>query len=466
MFDFELEIQCIYVEYEHVEPRLLSIIQSRLRSDARIEGGIAVVASLDPDLSQMASRRRGEFGIIDVHLPSLASDSRDLRSRLATVVTSVDHYDVTYPIREPSGFFGRRREFDELTQSLDRGQSVGLFGLRKAGKTSLMNYVRRVREEGERLVVNLDMSQVSGASDFRWKLVIRAFTALQNWRNSVEASGKIPVRIPKLRVVTREGSPKGSIEELGMFWTEDLAAIAQARGQRLELFVDEVDQAFPERSNFGEEEAEKLVLALTQLRGLIQQEEIGSPAIVLLCAGVDPAIFERALLGRRDNLLYKLVRLVFLVPMNREDTAEMVRSLGRRMGLRYSDYRTIDALYSEYGGHPLLTRKACSLAVRDRNPQEIPWHVPLEAIEAAIKLTGDGSPQEQALDIFDSFSQWFPDEASVLRVLWSDDAEEREYGKELVEDDPNVIEHAKPYGIANDDFTPRIQAIRAALGVE
>ncbi len=126
---------------------------------------------------------------------------------------------------------------------------------------------------------------------------------------------------------------------------------------------------------------------MTQLRGLIQRRDsVGSSSLVLLCAGVDPAIFERPLLGGRDNLLYKLVRLQFLTPMERDEMAEMVRSLGKRMGLRVRDHLVIDYLFDQYGGHPLLTRKACSIATRNRPRDEIPWDIPLDAVqEAAAK---------------------------------------------------------------------------------
>ena len=61
-----------------------------------------------------------------------------------------------------------------------------------------------------------------------------------------------------------------------------------------------------------------------------------------MCAGVDPALFEAARIEDRDNLIYKLVRLVWLSPMNREDMADMVRTLGKRMGLRIHDHQAID----------------------------------------------------------------------------------------------------------------------------
>ncbi|KPC92753.1 hypothetical protein ADL27_23355, partial [Streptomyces sp. NRRL F-6602] len=170
------------------------------------------------------------------------------------------------------------------------------------------------------------------------------------------------------------------------YWLNDLDALLDGLPGRLELFVDEIDQAWPGRSNLEEDEARALMRCLIQLRGVVQRREAGGKeGIGLVCAGVDPAIFERPLLDGKDNLLYKFVRLSFLSPMKKEEMQEMVRSLGKRMGLRYRDHETIDFLYHEFGGHPLLTRKACSAATRKRPTDEIPWHVTLEALREALE---------------------------------------------------------------------------------
>ena len=48
---------------------------------------------------------------------------------------------------------------------------MGLFGLRKAGKTSLLNAVAANREELGRAVVKLDLSKVSSGDHFRGRLL-------------------------------------------------------------------------------------------------------------------------------------------------------------------------------------------------------------------------------------------------------------------------------------------------------
>ena len=457
MFDAHLEIQLVYAEYEQVEPRLLELIQRRIGSNARVDHGLFMIASLDRDVDRLLRRRRGEFAGIDLHLGELDSAAPDMRHRMTDVLTAVDHYDMTVPVHNPAGFFGRTEEFQQIISAIERGQSVGVFGLRKTGKTSLLNYVAGRRRAALRPVVWVDISGLANADNFRVQLLERAWESVA----AIHSVGELP----RLRTLNRSGELKVAIDTMRLHWLRDLETLSRHAGGRFEVFIDEIDQIHPDRSHLGQDEANGMLVAVTQLRGMIQSAE-SSSGMVLVCAGVDPALFERPLLGSgSDNLLYKLVRLMYLAPLTRDEMAEMVRDLGRRMGVRVRDRKVIDFLYEEYGGHALLTRKACSLASQKRNREDIPWHMTLDAAEAASKERGEGTPFQQAGEILTSFGEWFPDEAGLLRELWSSDAEERELGRLLYEEDDRRLAHAGPYGIVLDGTTlPRIRAIERSVG--
>ncbi|WP_326952252.1 AAA family ATPase [Amycolatopsis sp. NBC_01286] len=455
MFDAHLEIQLVYVEYVEVEPRLLELIQRRIASNGRVDHGLFMIASLDKDVDRLLRRRRGEFAAIDLPLGQLGSTAPDVRQRMSAVLTTVDHYDMTTPIHDPGGFFGRIQELQQIASAIDRGQSVGVFGLRKTGKTSLLNLIAGRRRSAGRPVVWVDISGLADADDFRVRMLERA------WECLAELGGERD--LPRLRTLNRAGELKVSLALMRVHWLRDLEALSKTSGTRLEVFIDEIDQLYPDRSFLGSA-ANELLIALTQLRGMIQS--VGTDeGMVLICAGVDPALFERPLLrSGADNLLYKLVRLMFLAPLTREEMQDMVRDLGRRMGVRVRDHQVIDFLYSEYGGHALLTRKACSLASKKRARDEVPWHMTLLSVQSAAEEKGEGSPFQQAGEILESFDEWFAEEAGLLRELWSRDAEERELGRLLYEEDHRRIAHAGPYGlVVADTTTPRIRAIERAV---
>lgn len=454
MFDAHLEIQLVYAEYGRVEPRILELIQQRIRRDARVDPGLFVLATLDPTVGRMARRRRGEFAVIDLNVAELTRSTPDIRHRMADVLTSVDHFDITAPIRDPSGFFGRQVEFDHIVTALNRGQSTGVFGLRKAGKTSLLNYVAGKRREAGRSVVVLDISGLSDADDFRRRFVQGTLRIVTDAKSDSEAP------VPHLKTISPSGEPKGSSASLRSYWLHDIEMLIGSLSGHLEVFIDEIDQAYPPRSNLGPDEAQQLLIALTQLRGMVQSADDES-GIVLVCAGTDPALFERPVLpSGADNLIYKLVRLMFLAPMSRDEMAEMVRALGRRMGIRFRDYTVVDFLFAEYGGHPLLSRKACSLATAERPKGEVPWHVTSMAVERAARAHGEGSPLQQAGEILESYSSWFPQEATYLKALWSPDQDEREVASILLNENERLVEHAAPYGLLRpESLVSRIRAV-------
>lgn len=456
MFDAHLEIQVVYAEYNAVEPRLLEIVQSRISKNARVDNGIFVIASLDDTVNRLFRRRSGEFAAIDLNLNQLNRETLEIRHKMAEVLTAADHYDYTKPIHSRSGFFGRDSEFQELISAINSGQSVGVFGLRKTGKTSLLNFVASNRRDAKHPVVWVDISGVSSADEFRLKLLTSA------WESAVRSSEVDESRV-RLRVLNRSGELKVSPEILRLHWLSDIEKISGLFDKRLEVFIDEIDQLAPGRSYLGAESNE-LLIVMTQLRGMIQSASPDT-GMVLVCAGVDPALFEKSTIGSgADNLLYKLVRLMFLAPLSRDEMAEMVRDLGRRMGIRVRDHETIDFLFAEYGGHALLTRKACSLAARGRDRSHIPWHMSLESVVSAAKESGEDTPYGQAAEIIESFGQWFPQEAEFLRNCWSRDPDDREIALEYFREDHQLLGHAALYGITiKDSCNARIRAVESVV---
>ncbi|MCU6481411.1 ATP-binding protein, partial [Arthrobacter sp. A2-55] len=366
IFGLEREIQVLYTEYEQVHPRALSAIQGRVRRDMRVEPDLAILVSRDGTAQDTARRRAGEMAIIAVNMDEIRTgDSPLLHTLIARSVATVDHFDVATPVRDPSGFYGRHAEIETIANDLKRAISVGIFGLRKAGKTSLLNALETLRDDDKRnATVRVDVSEIITAEQFR-------STVLEGlWAGVHKLPGNETVH-PRLRTLTREGKRRIDIADSAASWIQDIRVLLEHVERPVVLIVDEIDQAFPPRSNLDTDEARALFRSLVQLRSVIQEQE----RLALLCAGVDPALFERPLLEGKDNLLYKLVRLVWLAPMNRDEIAEMVRSLGKRMGVRVRGHQEIDALFTRYGGHPLLTRKACSLAVRTRTPEDLPFHI-------------------------------------------------------------------------------------------
>jgi hypothetical protein len=454
VFDLQREIKVLFTDYTQVEPRTLAVVQERVREDMRVESDLAILVSNDPNAKNKARRRAGEMAIISIETAAFSGENQPhLHEHIAEAVATVDHYDVTTAIRDPSGFYGRTAEVESISADLKRAVSVGVFGLRKAGKTSLLNAVAALRrDEGGLVTVKIDVSEIVTAEQFRSIVLESLWSAVRDLPSNERFA-------PRLRTLTRSGARRVDLPDSATLWVQDIRNILEGLDSPAALIVDEIDQAFPARSNLEPSEARALYTALVQLRSLLQEQE----SLVLLCAGVDPALFERPLFDGKDNLLYKLVRLLWLAPMPREEMAAMVRSLGRRMGVRIRDFSTIDTLFAQFGGHPLLTRKACSIAVRTRTADSLPYHLTTELVNRAIETREYSGPRVEAADVLRSFTEWFPDESALLHLYFSRNADEAQVGQELLGEDPNALAHAIAYGLIFPDYRARIAAAIVAL---
>ncbi len=454
LFDLHLELLLVHVErYARVEPRLLTEIQHRLRDNARLEEGFAIVVNNDQDFQVTARRKRGQLALVDLQLADLIDRTRGLREHLADVLVTLDHFRMTGPVKESAGFFGRGSDIGELSAALNRGQSVGIFGLRKAGKTSLLYELASRRRQMGRVVADLDFSTIidNGAFEFRVRLV----SALRRAVNEAQQD------VPRLRLLTAAGDVRREVEDefVRRNWFRDVEALVQAARGRIELFVDEVDQAYPPRSLMSSSDAESVYRAMVQLRGLLQEAD-PETGITLACFGVDPALFEVPLINGRDNLLYKLVRLHWLAPMPRDEMNEMLRTLGKRMGVRFTDNTPIDAIFSFTGGHPLLARMACSQAVRAVPDRSIPFYLDAPTIERTFIESGQDTVRSQVEDVMKSFQEWFPEEADLASLLSSEDPDDKALAMAHIGGDVTRIEHAIAYGLLGSDAQVRIKALK------
>ena len=83
-----------------------------------------------------------------------------------------------------------------------------------------------------------------------------------------------------------------------------------------------------------------------------------------LVAGVNPSVVEMDTVNGIQNPLFGIVPYEYLTGLSLEDSGKMIRILGKRMGLNF-ETEAIKYLHERYGGHPLLTRIACSFINTD-----------------------------------------------------------------------------------------------------
>jgi ligand-binding sensor domain-containing protein/murein DD-endopeptidase MepM/ murein hydrolase activator NlpD/ABC-type cobalamin/Fe3+-siderophores transport system ATPase subunit len=346
--DFEDVYEAACVLYgDEVRHRLAFVILNvrptpgaRLRLyEIRQSYGLAIV-TLDREI----------FGQVKPNMP--ASDI--LSAQIDQSTGRQNLYAISGPVSDDLGFFGRDTALQQLIDLIDAGQMVGVFGLRKTGKTSLLQRLRG-HLATRRVIASLDMqgtAREEGTLPLYASIVGAFVNHIRQYRPGLARS------IPPLHLWPPPRGRTLSIEIVRVF-ADDLRDLYDLIGgdERLLLILDEVDRLLPMASDPGYEGYSTF---LGQLRAANQ----GIKVLDVIVAGVDPSINRRDKWGERDNELYKALQEVWMPPMGDQATREMIESIGSQMGFQYEP-GALERIVRAGGGQPFLTRQICSQIVSD-----------------------------------------------------------------------------------------------------
>jgi AAA domain len=129
-----------------VSTRTLFRILGSRNSEACRSGHAGLFSFVSPDADQRNAKVVGQKpDRVQLIARALArhESERMLKELEEPYVTRTDPYLESKPITDPTWFFGRQELLNRLTSILAQGQHGGIFGLRKIGKTSLINQVQQ-----------------------------------------------------------------------------------------------------------------------------------------------------------------------------------------------------------------------------------------------------------------------------------------------------------------------------------
>lgn len=443
-FDISLEIPVLIANYESLQPRMLRRFDTSgdLRGSASADKDVAVLVAADVRAHDLVrDRKRFAFPVLVVEAERLASGgyaNTDLRVELGQLLRSVDHFDYSNEITTAADFFGRLEEIEALMRLAVAGQSVGIFGLRRAGKTSLLYRVRsELRDRGVSSIY-LQLNALLDADALRGE-ILRGLDEL-----ATEKGSKRPRRDPGVHVSARE-------------WVYGMDDVLDVIDEQVVIIIDEIDLANEDAAEFEDSEIKQrqdLNRVLQQLRGIIQiRNDRSRHKLSFLVAGVAMSVFTQAIRFGRENQLFGFASARPLKPMSRDEMREMVRTLGKRSGLKFNDYRLFDLLFAEYGGHPHLTRRACSSIADSVHASEknvVPYPVTVADLERAFSAAGESSPSAIAYQTFRAFARWYADEGERIEEVIDS-------GQPCA--DPAAISHAVDFGLCSEDGSLRVGAL-------
>ena len=253
-------------------------------------------------------------------------------------------YGQSNAIIDPTLFFGRQRETDAIIKKLKIVEHVGIFGIRKIGKTSFLYHLKH-RLNNEKIPVAIIGLQSQQFTPFRlFEDIIRQF---RDYLNSLGINNLPP---SKLLIVTPE-------KKADQIFREEILELSQLIQKRtgnslLVIMVDEVERLVP-TNPMNSSAYMKFDDFFTPIRELSQFNR----CLVSVVSGERATIREEFPVGY-SNTMFELYQPTYLSFFDYEECSDMVVKLGKLWGLDYTK-ESLNSIFEETAGHPYISQIVC-----------------------------------------------------------------------------------------------------------
>lgn len=257
-------------------------------------------------------------------------------------------------------FFGRTELLSQLAADLKANKSVGIFGLRKSGKSSILLQLALTCQA--HAVIHIDLQKYSNTV-YGMELLDEI---LQNLYHLAKSRNPL-VEMPSLLSETGQSLKESSLEFQQCF--KRLAQSIKNVGYELPIlcFLDNLDKVFPHSNEKFEEKAEEFNLVFGTLRTLNQKEQLMSLAVTSVqpqCNRIKRWKFS----DTPKNPLHQFFQESFLKPFSVLETSLLINGLSGLMQWEF-DRQVIHRVHRLSGGHPFLSRKIASFLLRKASSQ-------------------------------------------------------------------------------------------------
>jgi hypothetical protein len=340
-----------------------------IRSGLRLDGNLVIVVDRTPRTLAERLTRIGGHGHRIAWGPGPNGQWPLLAELLRSRLPSFDAFEERDVVRGAQ-LVGRDAEVSELRTRVVRGDAVGLFGLRKMGKTSVMRAVTDWIDPASGLRDALPVEDVTSAGI---AVVIDASVLLDR---AVDAVADELLEALRRRMRSAgEAMPDGDHRGLaGLAGWKAVGETLLDQGQRLCVVIDEYDLLFEGESDEGTIPGIGRLFRL--LRGWAQTRQ-GRVSLILV--GRDPTYLSAPEIDGVTSALTAWCTSMWLGPLERPKAGELLRKLGRRVGLEIGP-SSADLAQRWTGGHPLLHRQFGSALRSVARADNAGWGVPTDPI--------------------------------------------------------------------------------------
>ena len=408
---------------------------------------ILLVHSPDPKLAVKIDRYSAEYsGDFKPTVIPFLPDTRPGHSIVNILREHLARRDPFFESTPVTGekFFGRRPLINDLLEDIRQKKVVGIFGLRKSGKTSILKEVQRQVDSENVVSVLLDLERFS--------------------EPPIDDTGMIIARL-RQRLVTELGRRKHRVKELAEIGNtptieefclglENLLSKLRPKGVSVIFMLDEVEYLTPATVDVEEGEPESISRLLANLRSISQETD----NFTFLLSGLTSAIIDRGRLYGRPNPLFSWAKPIYVGPLKRGEADLLAEMSGAQVGVTFTP-EALASIHEATGGHAFLYRYLCSEVVKSLDVSE--FHRAVQSRDVRHILENwSALVHEKVNEMINHVERYYPTEAILLDYLLRD----REAFDEIYEEFPAEVKRLELLGLVEPIEGKIVSSVILELG--
>ncbi len=443
-FGLTREVLMFYSPYPDLQVRTYRAARSELRSGSQeITPDLMFFSAGDPRL-RLKLNDWASPDLLGIPLEKdIGEDALSFISLIRDYVYSRDLFYETTPVRG-SKFFGRRALLRTLKDDVKNQRVAGLFGLRKAGKTSVLMQLSDDMKQANLVTVLMDLEAfpsppIDPTPDILAELRTKLILELKQHQLRTQEISELPQNPSIVEMKTA---------------LQTLLREFEPHEIRILLMLDEIEYLTPsDQIDVAEGNMPQVAQMLGALRSLVQE----SPNFTFILSGLTSTIIEGGRLYGRPNPLFSWAKAHYLAPFDRAEADELARSVGVKMGIEIED-DALEALFDASGGHAFLYRNLASTVVSNLPIDTYRRRIARSDVLHALipwKASVTGNVEE----MIDHVRRYYSTEAVLLDIL----RESPDDFSQLAETEPQALAHLLNLGLIRVEG--RGYALNSVLGL-
>lgn len=404
----EREILVLFSNFQNQQVRTISIAKEIIeRSQGRLEPTVTIVVHNDSEGNNKLKiwGRGNGISVLPIYVGNQFPSKNSIEKILCGELYSHDPFDITGPVSSDNQFYGRRTEAQDIARKLQSGQIKTCLGIRKTGKTSLLNRViKEINNFPDTKSVVIDCSK-----DLVWTM------------NAAQLMDSILNAVTKLvdsNDLTYTTINQSFSEESVSFCSEKLQEKLSSSSITVIIFFDEMDYITPS-SPTNKQWVIEFNVFWRNFRSIYQDLKRLNNNLGIFICGVSSKWFSVESINDIENAALAFIPEEYLMPLSRGASIPMIKTLARTSGIMFSDDNS-NLIAETCSDVPFWIRKACSYIHRQidisNRPVEIDNELLKKYLEEFIEKEGGVVSQTALKHLF----RVYPEIQSLITQVYND----------------------------------------------